>query len=107
MSDSPSELQEAQTRRTRAILTAREKERIIALRHQDHGLASISRITGLNYRTVQAVIRKYNNTREISTGQRGRQSGDRLLTEEVIRFVENEIRLECTITLKTIQTRIH
>ncbi|KAF7684892.1 hypothetical protein CDIK_4359, partial [Cucumispora dikerogammari] len=33
--------------------------------------------------------------------------GDRLLTEEVIRFVENEIRLECTITLKTIQTRIH
>ncbi|KAF7685705.1 hypothetical protein CDIK_3546 [Cucumispora dikerogammari] len=108
MSDSPSGLKETQTRRTRATLTAREKERIISLHHQDHRLASISRITGLNYRTaVQADIRKYNNTRKISTGQRGRQSGDRLLTEEVMRFVENEIRLECTLTLKTIQTRIH
>ncbi|KAF7685858.1 hypothetical protein CDIK_3393, partial [Cucumispora dikerogammari] len=106
MSSNTTGPQENNTTRRQTTLSAREKERIVSLFRKDHGVASIARLTGLNYRTVQTVVRQYMTTRIISTGPRSRKTGGILMTDDIIEFVENEIRLECTVTLKSLQSRI-
>ncbi|KAF7689886.1 hypothetical protein CDIK_2790 [Cucumispora dikerogammari] len=88
-------------------LLSEKKENIIALQQQDQELASIIHIIGLTYNILQEVNRKYNNTQKIFTIRPKRKPGDTLLTDEIILFIKNKIRLECIVTLKTIQTQIH
>ncbi|KAF7685545.1 hypothetical protein CDIK_3705 [Cucumispora dikerogammari] len=106
MSSNTTEPQEDNTIRKRATLSTREKKRNVSLFREDHGIASISRITGLGYRTVQTAVRQYITTRRISVGSRGRKAGGTLMADDIIEFVENEIRLECTVSLKELQSRI-
>ncbi|KAF7685346.1 hypothetical protein CDIK_3905, partial [Cucumispora dikerogammari] len=100
------EPQEDNTIRRRTTLFSTEKERIVSLFKEHHKIATISRITGLGYRTVQTVVRQYISTRRISVELRGRKAGGTLMADDIIEFVGNEIRLECIVTLKELQSRI-
>ncbi|KAF7690782.1 hypothetical protein CDIK_2638 [Cucumispora dikerogammari] len=100
------EPQKDNTIRRRATVYTREKKKIVSLFREDYGISSISRITGLGYRTVQTVVRQYITTRRISVGLRDIEAGGTLMTDDIIEFVENKIRLECAVTLKKLQSRI-
>ncbi|KAF7700536.1 hypothetical protein CDIK_1027 [Cucumispora dikerogammari] len=88
-------------------LSLREKGRIVNLFLLNHDITSIASITELKYRSIQSVIKKYRVSRDVSISPRGRRPGGRVLTDEIAAFVENEIRTNCTVTLKTIQENIH
>ncbi|KAF7684819.1 hypothetical protein CDIK_4432 [Cucumispora dikerogammari] len=45
-------------------------------------------------------------TQRIFRGPSGGKTGGILMTDDIIEFVENEIRLVCTVTLKSLQSRI-
>ncbi|KAF7685966.1 hypothetical protein CDIK_3285 [Cucumispora dikerogammari] len=106
MTSNTTEPQEDNTIRRRTTLSTGEKERIVSLFREDQRIASIFRITGLGYRMVQSAVRQYITTRRIYVGLRGRKTGSTLMADDIIEFVENEIRLECTVTLKVLQSRI-
>ncbi|KAF7699645.1 hypothetical protein CDIK_1095 [Cucumispora dikerogammari] len=107
MNPLPAKNQEYTPRRQRLSLSLREKERIINLFLLDHDIISIALITELKYRSIQTVIKKYKVSRDVSISLRGRRPGGKVLTNEIAEFVKNEIRTNCTVTLKTIQENIH
>ncbi|KAF7685936.1 hypothetical protein CDIK_3314 [Cucumispora dikerogammari] len=106
MTSNTTEPQENNTIRRRTTLSTREKEKNVSLFSENHGIASIPRITGLGYKTVPFLVRQYIRTRRISVGPRGRKAGGTLMIDNTVEFVENEIRLEYTVTLKELQSRI-
>ncbi|KAF7692942.1 hypothetical protein CDIK_2372 [Cucumispora dikerogammari] len=106
MTSNTTEPQEDNTIRRRTTLSTGEKKRIVSLFREDHEIASISRITGFGYRTIQTVVRQYTTARRISVGSRSRKAGGTLMSDDIIEFVENKIRLECAVTLEELQSRI-
>ncbi|KAF7693632.1 hypothetical protein CDIK_2236 [Cucumispora dikerogammari] len=106
MTSNTAEQQEDNTICRRTTLFTGEKEIIVSLFREDNGIVSIFRITGLGYRTVQTVVSQYITTRRISVKTRGRKAGCTPMTDDIIEFVGNEIRLECTVTLKVLQSQI-
>ncbi|KAF7685432.1 hypothetical protein CDIK_3818 [Cucumispora dikerogammari] len=106
MTSNITEPQEDNTIRKRTTVYTRKKKRIVSLFREDHRIASIFRIKSLGYRSVQTVVRQYITKRRISVSPRSIKTSGTLMIDDIVEFVENEIRLECAVTLKKLQSRI-
>ncbi|KAF7685662.1 hypothetical protein CDIK_3589 [Cucumispora dikerogammari] len=88
------------------VILPRDKKRIISLYRNDPYIKTIASIIGVNFLSVQTIVKSYKNNRIVENKKRGNKVNNKKITPFMLDFILDKISSNCVLTLNMIREKI-